>query len=118
MMEHEKINYVELPSSDLLVTQQFYTQVFGWEFEDYGSDYTAFSGAGLDGGFYLAAKRSNSDDGAALVVLYSKDLESTQLKIEEAGGVVVKACFDFPGGRRFHFADRTGNELAVWSDRL
>ncbi|WP_334078303.1 VOC family protein [Microbulbifer sp. M83] len=116
MSEHEKINYVEFPSSDLGDTKAFFEQAFGWSFVDYGPEYAAFSGAGLDGGFYLADSCSRTESGAALVVLYSNDLEDSQRKVEAAGGTVVKPTFTFPGGRRFHFTEPCGNEFAVWSD--
>lgn len=117
MSGQEIINYIELPASDLKAIKQFYQQVFGWVFADYGPDYVAFANSGLDGGFYRSSKRSVTADGAALVVLYSKDLQKTQNTIEAFGGVIVKPAFNFPGGRRFHFADPHGNELAVWSER-
>lgn len=114
--KHEKINYIELPSSDLEKTKAFYGGVFGWSFQNFGEEYVAFSGAGLDGGFFLADLSSSTVNGAALVVLYSVSLEQTLEKVAQAGGEVVKDIFSFPGGRRFHFTDLTGNELAVWSD--
>lgn len=119
MSTHESINYIELPSRDLDATRAFFSEVFGWSFQDYGPDYTAFSrdDAGIDGGFFRAELESRTDMGAALVVFYSHDLESTQLKIEAAGGEIVKPVFDFPGGRRLHFSEPSGNEFAVWSDR-
>jgi len=117
MNEHEKINYIELPAIDITATKAFFTQVFDWEFEDYGPGYSAFSNQGLDGGFYRSVLRSTTDNGAALVVFYSQDLESTQAKIEQADGVIVKPIFSFPGGRRFQFTEPSGNEFAVWSDK-
>lgn len=117
MPSHETINYVEFPAKDLAATKAFFTQVFGWSFEDFGTDYTAFADSGLDGGFYQADLASSTQTGAALVVFYSQDLEATQAKIEAAGGVIVQPTFPFPGGRRFHFAEPSGNEFAVWSDR-
>jgi len=116
MNTHEKINYIELPSRDLAATKAFYSSVFGWAFTDYGPEYTAFDHAGLDGGFYQADLCATTANGSALVVIYSKNLEQTQGKVEGAGGIVVKPIFSFPGGRRFHFTDPTGNEMAVWSD--
>ena len=116
MNEHEKINYVEFPARDIPATKRFFEAVFGWSFEDYGPEYTAFSGQGLDGGFYKADVASSSDAGAALIVFYSRDIEATQAKIENAGGLIVKPLFAFPGGRRFHFVEPSGNEMAVWSD--
>jgi predicted enzyme related to lactoylglutathione lyase len=56
------------------------------------------------------------DNGAALIVLYSASLEATQGRVQTAGGTIIRSIFDFPGGRRFHFTEPSGNELAVWSD--
>lgn len=118
MLDHEKINYVEFPATNIPATKSFFTTIFGWEFTDYGPDYTAFSNesAGLDGGFFTSDLSASTNNGSALVVFYSKTLEQTQAKIENAGGTVVKPIFSFPGGRRFHFTDPSGNEFAVWSD--
>ena len=83
---------------------------------DYGPKYAAFTDEGLDGGFFKSELNSSSDNGSALIVLYSEKLEATQSKIEKAGGKIVKPIFSFPGGRRFHFTDPNGNEYAVWSE--
>jgi len=112
----EKINYIELPASNLEGTKKFFSDAFGWQFEDYGPDYAAIQGAGLDGGFYRSDLIAETEKGSALVVLYSDDLESSLHKVEKVGGAIVKAIFNFPGGRRFHFKDPSGNEFAVWSE--
>lgn len=111
MSDHEKINYLEFPTTDIDKTQEFFAAVFNWQFEAYGPQYCAFSGAGLDGGFYLAEQVASA---AMLIVFYSDDLEATQAKVEQAGGTIVKEIFHFPGGRRFHFSEPCGNEFAVW----
>ncbi len=116
MNEHEKINYVELPARDIETAKDFFTTVFGWSFVDYGPDYTAFSNAGVDGGFFKSKLTVSTKKGSALIVFYSKDLEQTQSKIKHAGGAIIRPIFLFPGGRRFHFSDPNGNEYAVWSD--
>ena len=116
MPEHEKINYVEFPARDLSATKAFFEAAFGWSFVDYGPTYTAFSDEGLDGGFYESDRAASTEHGSALVVFYSARLEETQRNVERAGGRIVKPIFSFPGGRRFHFADPSGNEFAVWSD--
>ncbi|MCP5053451.1 MAG: VOC family protein [bacterium] len=116
MSEHEKINYVEFPAKDIEAAKAFFTKAFGWSFVDYGPDYTSFSNEGLDGGFYQSDLTVSTKNGSALIVLYSKELEQTQSKIENAGGSIIKPIFSFPGGRRFHFGDPNGNEYAVWSD--
>lgn len=117
MNAHQKINYVEFPSKNLSQTKRFFREVFAWSFVDYGPDYTSFENAGLAGGFYKANLASSTTNGAALIVLYSETLETTLSKIEGAGGVIMKPIFTFPGGRRFHFTEPNGNELAVWSDK-
>ena len=116
MKGHEKINYLEFPASDLDATKAFFNTVFGWSFTDFGPDYSAFSDAGVDGGFYRSELASKTANGGALVVFYSEHLEATQTKIEAAGGLILKPVFAFPGGRRFHFCEPSGNEFAVWSD--
>lgn len=116
MNEHEKINYVEFPAKNLHATKIFFETTFHWSFQDFGSDYIAFSNAGIDGGFYKSELCSNTKNGSALIIFYSTDLESTQEAIINSGGSIVKEIFPFPGGRRFHFTEPSGNEFAVWSD--
>lgn len=115
-MQHEKINYVEFAAKDIAQTKQFFIRVFGWTFEDYGPGYTAFANQGLDGGFFQSDQYADTGNGSALIVFYSNNLEETLGKIESAGGKVIKPIFTFPGGRRFHFTEPSGNEFAVWSD--
>lgn len=117
MPQHEKLNYVEFASSDLEATKAFFAKAFGWEFVDYGPEYTSFSDQGLDGGFFNAPLSSCAATGGALLVFYSNDLESTLGKVADAGGKIIKPIFSFPGGRRFHFTEPCGNEFAVWSDQ-
>ena len=117
MSSHEKINYLEFPAKNLEKTKRFFRDVFGWDFEDYGAEYTAFSNAGLEGGFFKSDLCASSKNGSALVVFYSEKLEKTQEKIEKAGGTIIEPIFLFPGGRRFHFSDPSNNEYAVWSDK-
>ena len=108
-----RIDYIELPARDLDAVRTFYGTVFGWPFEDYGPDYTAFFDGRLAGGFFRADAAATS---GALVVLYATDLEATEQRVRDAGGTITEAIFSFPGGRRFHFADPVGNVLAVWAD--
>lgn len=117
MNDAVKINYLEMPARDLFVTKEFFGSVFGWQFTDYGTEYCAFNkSAGMDGGFYLSENCAKAESGSVLVVFYSPDLAQTQAKIEQAGGQISQTVFEFPGGRRFHFLDPSGNEFAVWSD--
>jgi len=116
MNPHEKINYVEFPTKDLAGTKAFFESVFGWSFTDYGPDYTAFENQGLDGGFFKSDLASSTEKGAALIVFYSDQLEATLAKVEKAGGSILRPIFSFPGGRRFHFTEPSGNEFAVWGE--
>jgi len=115
MSSNLKLNYVELPASNIPATKQFFEQAFGWSFQDYGPDYSSFSDQGLDGGFYKSDLTSIAANGAGLLVFKSDNLEQTQAIIESAGGEISTAIFSFPGGRRFHFIEPSGNEFAVWS---
>lgn len=117
MSKNNTITYVELPAGDLNQTKQFYTEVFGWSFIDFGPEYSSFQEAGLDGGFFNSELKSTTKTGGALVVIFSDDIEMTLDRVKKSGGNVLKEIFEFPGGRRFHFGDPNGNELAVWSDK-
>jgi uncharacterized protein len=108
-----RIDYIEFHATDLAKTKAFYTGVFGWKFTDYGPDYIAFDDGRLTGGFW----KEGSTGSGPLVILYAADLAATEARIRAAGGTIVKAAFEFPGGRRFHFTDPNGNVLAVWSDK-
>jgi len=112
-----KINYIEFPANDLDAVQAFYEDAFGWNFTDYGPEYRAFSDDNLGGGFYKSPKHSATENGAALVVLYARNLKAAQDRVIKVGGTIVTEIFDFPGGQRFQFADPSGNQLAVWSDK-
>ena len=108
------INYIEFKAKDLDAIKTFYSKAFDWKFTDYGLTYTAFENSGLQGGF---EKTEDDIVNGALVVLYHNNLEAIQQRVIEAGGKIVLDIFSFPGGRRFHFADPSGNELAIWFDQ-
>ena len=109
-----RIDYIEFQATDIQKTKQFYAQAFGWKFEDYGPDYTSFVDGRIAGGF---AKAASVAHGGPLVVIYAVDLAAAETKIRAAGGTITKEPFSYPGGRRFHFTDPSGNELAVWSEK-
>ena len=111
---HHSIDYVEFPGKDLSQIKSFYGRAFGWAFTDYGPDYIAPDNAGLDGGFQADPAEAPAKP---LIILYSVELEHTLEAVTANGGKIVKPIFEFPGGRRFHFTDPSGNELAVWSDK-
>ena len=113
--QHNSINYIELPMVKNAETKTFYNQVFGWEFTDWGPNYISFSGAEVDGGFNGEDDAHISSPGV-LVVLYANDLNQKLEDVVRSGGEITRPIFEFPGGKRFHFRDPNGNELAVWSE--
>jgi len=116
MTEIGKISYIELPTRDIEATKAFYPSAFDWKFVDYGPAYVSFQEAGVDGGFYKPDKKASTATCSALVMLDSKELKKTFEVVLESGGEIVEQIFEFPDGRRFHFADPNGNELAIWSE--
>jgi len=110
-----KIDYVEFNVTDIEKAKAFYGSAFGWTFTDYGPDYCEFQDGRLTGGFARSSKVIAA--GGALIILFADELEEIEQRVGKAGGRIVKPIFSFPGGRRFHFADPEGYELAVWSDK-
>jgi predicted enzyme related to lactoylglutathione lyase len=115
---HNKITYIEFTTTDIARTKQFYGTVFGWTFKDWGPEYIDCNAAnsGIAIGFAKGAAQQEQPNSAPLVVLYSADLKATQVAVVVAGGSIVAPIFEFPGGRRFHFADGLGNVLGAWSE--
>jgi uncharacterized protein len=109
-----RIDYIEFSVTSVPEAKRFYGAAFGWSFEDYGPDYASFADGRLNGGFQTTPQVR---PGGPLVVIYASDLEALEQRVRRAGGTITQAIFSFPGGRRFHFSDPSGNELAVWSDR-
>ena len=112
-MSEARIDYVELPSATAHeLTRAFYAKAFGWTFENYGPDYAATGGGTVDVGL-----NGHQDDAlsAPLPVVRVTALEKALDMVCEAGGIIARPIYSFPGGRRFHFIDPGGNELAVWS---
>jgi predicted enzyme related to lactoylglutathione lyase len=112
---HHAIDYIEIPVTDVDAAKAFYASAFGWSLVDYGPDYAGIQGDSKE----MGGLRRDSEvgGGGPLVILYSEDLEGSVEAVTAAGGPILKPIYAFPGGRRFHFADPAGNELAVWSDR-
>ncbi len=112
---HHTIDYIELNVTDLASSRSFYEQAFGWRFNDYGPGYAGIAAPSGDGEVGGLAVGRPTGPGGPLVILYSDDLDGSLAAVEAAGGTVVEPPYDFPGGRRFLFADNSGNQLAVWS---
>jgi predicted enzyme related to lactoylglutathione lyase len=109
-MPVSRITYLEFPAQDVAEIKRFYAEVFGWTFQDYGPEYATFLEAGIEGGFNGDYRQRTK---APLPIVQTDDLELMLQKVMSAGGVVTMPIFSFPGGRRFHFRDCNGNELAV-----
>ncbi len=110
------IDYIEMPSRDLAGTRQFFTELFGWRFEDYGPDYSSFDDGRMTGGFSPQTTSRRSRRLSPLVVFYVENLERAAAEVERLGGRITRAIFDFPGGRRFHFTAPGTGEFAIWSE--
>jgi len=113
---HHHLNYLELPATDLDASKAFFATVFAWSFVDYGPDYTCVTDQALAIGLFRSELHAQGESGSALPVLYSADLDASLDAVKAAGGVIVKPTFEFPGGKRFHFHDPSGNEFAVWAE--
>jgi uncharacterized protein len=112
---HHAIDYIEFTVRDVGAAKRFYAAAFGWSFADYGPDYAGIRGP--DGEVGGLSRADETRGAGPLVILYSEDLDASVAAVEAAGGRILKPPYSFPGGRRFHFADPSGNELAVWSTR-
>ncbi|WP_435744794.1 VOC family protein [Microbacterium sp. PMB16] len=116
---HHSLDYTELVVTDLAAARKFYTEAFGWSFVDYGPGYAGIaspSGDGSEVGGLLVADEPRPV-GGPLVLLYSADLDATMDAITAAGGTILQLPYEFPGGRRLHFSDPSGNELGVWASQ-
>ncbi|NNL15192.1 MAG: VOC family protein [Flavobacteriaceae bacterium] len=111
--KNNHIDYIEFKTNDLELTKDFYNMAFGWTFKDYGTTYASFKESGIEGGFETTEEPIKN---SVLIVLYHDNINSIKDKIIEVGGKISKEIFSFPGGRRFHFLDPSGNELAIWTD--
>ncbi|TRW15004.1 VOC family protein [Glacieibacterium frigidum] len=110
-MSAARINYVELPACDFAATRAFYAAAFDWALTDYGPDYACTTTGDVDLGLTGDMAEASA---APLPVIAVDDLEAAEAQVRAAGGTISRAIFAFPGGRRFHFRDPAGNELAVW----
>ena len=112
-----RIDYIEFPTASNAshaATKKFYGEVFGWSYQSWGDDYSDTKDSGVASGINAAAGHCPR---APLVVLFSSNLEAVRERVIKAGGRISRDIFAFPGGRRFHYVDPSGNELGVWSDK-
>lgn len=109
-MAKNHVSYLELPATDVASLKSFYGGVFGWTHQDWGPDYATVHGSGLEIGY------NGSDEGKSgnpLAMIETDEIEAVEAQVRAAGGSITQPIFQYPGGRRFHFTDPAGNELAV-----
>ncbi|MBT8109393.1 MAG: VOC family protein [Gammaproteobacteria bacterium] len=114
MRANNRIDYVEIPVTDLEATREFFSSLFGWSFQEWGDEYMSFNDGRLDGGFRHSEEPAPST--GVLLVFFSDDLERDVERVKDLGGTISQDIFSFPGGRRFHFVDPVGTEYAMWAE--
>ena len=117
MNKNNQIDLIEFPSGsaeELKATTKFFSEVFGWEFTEYGDEYADTHDSGVTAGVNASNDHKYTKP---LAVIYCEDIAETKKKIMDAGGKITVDLYEFPGGKRFHFTDPTGHELAVWSEK-
>jgi predicted enzyme related to lactoylglutathione lyase len=113
MNEEGRIDYIEIPVTDLEKTREFFSSLFGWSFQEWGPDYFSFNDGRLECGLRRAEQPAPAT--GVLLIFYSENLERDLERVKELGATIRQEIFEFPGGRRFHFADPVGTEFAMWS---
>lgn len=113
MRAEKRIDYVEIPVTDLNKARDFFAALFGWTFQSFGDDYMSFNDGRMDGGFRRSSEPAPAT--GVLVVFFSTDIERDLDRVQQLGATISEPIFSFPGGRRFHFVDPTGTEFAIWS---
>ena len=113
MRAEKRIDYVEIPVTDLKKAREFFSALFDWSFQEWGDDYMSFSDGRLEGGFRRSAEPAPAT--GVLIVFFSTDIDRDFDRVQELGATISEPIFPFPGGRRFHFVDPTGTEFAIWS---
>jgi len=105
-----RICFVELPVGAKEPTQSFYAKAFDFSMTDFGPTYSCTMSGDVDLGLQADSAEASR---APLPVIQVDSLETTEALVRQSGGVITKEAFSFPGGRRFHFRDPSGNELAA-----
>ena len=105
-----RINYIELPASAFEAAADFYAKAFGWSLARFGPSYAATTTGDVDLGLQGDGGEATA---APLPVIEVADLEAALAAVMAAGATICRPIFAYPGGRRFHFVDPSGNEMAV-----
>ena len=115
MRPENRIDYIEIPVTDLPKARAFLESMFGWKFQEWGDEYFSFNDGSLNGGLRQANEPTPAN--GVLLIFYSEDLERDVVRVQDLGGTISQEIFPFPGGRRFHFTDMNNNEYAIWTDK-
>lgn len=113
MRDEGRVDYVEIPVTDLDKTRAFFEALYGWEFQEWGPDYYSFNDGRLDGGFRRSDEPAPSS--GVLLVFFTHDIDRDYERVKELGATISQEIFEFPGGRRFHFVEPAGTEFAMWT---
>jgi predicted enzyme related to lactoylglutathione lyase len=114
MRAENRIDYVEIPVTNMKKARSFFEAMFGWEFQEWGDEYLSFNDGRLAGGMRLSSEPAPTT--GVLLVFFSEDLERDLERVKKLDGTISQEIFSFPGGRRFHFIDPVGNEFAIWGE--
>lgn len=104
-------DFLELPTTGLAAAQAFYAAAFGWAMTGFGPTYACTMTGDVDIGLQADPAERTS---APLIAIRVADADAALAAVTAAGGTVTRPIFAFPGGRRFHFRDPSGNELAAY----
>ena len=107
-----RLDYLELPAGSIDDSVRFYEAAFGWTLARFGPTYAATTTGDTDVGLQADSSEASK---APLAVIQVDDVDAAAAAVEAAGGDIIRTIYSFPGGRRFHFRDPSGNELAAWS---
>jgi predicted enzyme related to lactoylglutathione lyase len=110
------IDYIELAVDDLAAAKAFYAKALGWTFNDYGPDYAGIADPRNPGQEFggLSPHTPAARGEGVLALVRSEDADATMASVLAAGGRIAVEMHDYPGGRRFTFADPSGNILGVY----
>ena len=110
------IDYVEFAVDDLEQAKAFYAKALGWAFNDYGGEYAGIKDPSDPdhefGGLNPVTPPSRGQ--GVLALARTDDADAALASVIAAGGRIVVELSEYPGGRRFQFADPWGNVLGVY----
>lgn len=114
-----KIVHIEMPSHNLEVSRQFFSQLFDWSIEETPSvpNYLMWEAGDLGGGFALTDEKINN---GVLLYIQVEDIPSKLNAIEAAGGKRLNDEYALPEnyGSCAEFIDPHGNKLGLFKPAM